>query len=139
MSDSKKPPSFGIQISKPSESQQFKRKEGRTHTKKLHRKIKLRSRHIFLSFIFLVGFFFMLQQVFLFAISWDKLEIKEVSIFCENQAIKINIQDTIEDYHFGNILLFDSQNFRKIIESFTRVKNATIRKKFPLSLEILIE
>jgi cell division septal protein FtsQ len=92
-----------------------------------------------LSFIFLAGFFFVLQQVFLFAITWDKLEIKDVNILCENPAIKNSVLDTIEDYAFGNILLFDSHNLHEIIESFTKVKNVRIRKKFPLSLDISIE
>jgi cell division septal protein FtsQ len=92
-----------------------------------------------LSFVFLAGFFLVLHQVFLFAFSWDKLDIKNVYISCENQAIKNDAQDMIEDYTFGNILLFDSNNLQEIIKSFTRVKNVTIRKIFPLSLNISIE
>ncbi len=117
----------------------FRRKEGQIRIKKLHRKIKLRFRHIVLSFVFLVGFFVVLQQVFLFAISWDKLDIQNVTISCENEAIKNESQDIIEDYTLGNILLFESENLQEIIESFTRVKSVTIRKIFPLSLNISIE
>jgi len=86
-----------------------------------------------------VGFFVVLQQVFLFAISWDKLDIQNVTISCENEAIKNESQDIIEDYTLGNILLFESENLQEIIESFTRVKSVTIRKIFPLSLNISIE
>jgi cell division septal protein FtsQ len=139
MTTSKRPQAYEKQNSQPAESQHFRRKEGQVHTKKIHRKIKVQFRHIFLSFIFLVGFFLVLQQVFLFAISWDKLDIKNVYISCDNQAVKNEIQDKIEDYSFGNILLFDSQNLQKIIGSLTKVKNVTIKKIFPLSLNILIE
>ena len=120
-------------------SKQYQRKEGHIHTRKLHKKIKLRSRHIFLSFIFLIGFFFLLQQVFLFAISWNKLDIKDVHITCENQTIKAGVQSIIEDYPFGNILLFDSADLQEIIKPLPRVKNIIIRKIFPLSLDISIE
>ncbi len=139
MTTSRRPPAYEEQNSRPRGSKHYRRKEGQVHTKKLHRKIKLRFRHIFLSFVFLAGFFLVLQQVFLFAFSWDKLDIKNVYISCENQAIKNDAQDMIEDYTFGNILLFDSNNLQEIIKSFTRVKNVTIRKIFPLSLNISIE
>jgi len=139
MTTSKSQTAYEKQNSRSLGSLRYRRKEGQIHTKKLHRKIKLRFRHIFLSFIFLTGFFLVLQQVFLFAISWDKLDIKNVYISCENQDIKNDVQNTIEDYTFGNILLFDSKNLQEIIESFTRVKNVIIRKIFPLSLNISIE
>jgi len=139
MTISKSQTAYEKQNSRSLGSLRYRRKEGQIHTKKLHRKIKLRFRHIFLSFIFLTGFFLVLQQVFLFAISWDKLDIKNVYISCENQDIKNDVQNTIEDYTFGNILLFDSKNLQEIIESFTRVKNVIIRKIFPLSLNISIE
>ena len=139
MTTSKRPPAYEKQNLRSPGSLHYRRKEGQIHTKKLHRKIKLRFRHIFLSFVFLAGFFLVLQQVFLFAFSWDKLDIKNVYISCENQAIKNDAQVLIEDYSFGNILLFDSYNLQEIIKSFTKVKNVTIRKIFPLSLNISIE
>jgi len=139
MSNSKRALAHEKQNSQPSRSLHYRRKEGKIHTKKLHRKIKLRFRHIFLSFIFLTGFFFFLQQVFLFAITWNKLEIKDVNISCENQTIKNNVQDIVEDYTFGNILLFESNHLQENIESLKRVKNVIIRKIFPLSLDISIE
>ena len=77
MMTSKRPPVYEKQNPQSAGSLNYRRNEGRIHTKKLQRKIKLRFRHIFLSFILLAGFFFVLQQVFLFAISWDKLEIKD--------------------------------------------------------------
>jgi len=139
MAPSKRPLASEKQNSRSPRSSHFRRKEGQIHTKKLHRKTKLRFRHIFLSFVFLAGFFLVLQQAFLFAFSWDKLDIKNITIFCENQAIKNDAQDKIEDYTFGNILLFNSSSLQETIKSFTRVKNVTIRKIFPLSLNITIE
>ncbi len=133
LSDSKK------QDPRSSGSLHYRRKEGQIHTKKLYRKIKLRFRHILLSFIFLAGFFLVLQQVFLFAISWEKLDINNVYISCENQVIKNDVQELIGDYLFGNILLFDNNNLLDKIEAFPRVKDVTIRKRFPLSLNISIE
>ncbi len=139
MTTSKRPSGYEKLNFRSAGSLHYRRKEGHIHTKKLHRKIKLRFRHIFLSFVFLAGFFVVLQQVFLFAISWDKLEIKNVYISCENQAIKNDVQEIIEDYTFGNILLYESIYLKQILESFTRVKSVTIRKIFPLSLNISIE
>ena len=139
MAAPKRPPAYEKQNSRPAGSLHYRRKEGQIHTKKIHRKIKLKFRHILLSFILLAGFFFALQQVFLFVISWDKLDIKNVYISCENQSIKNNVQDIIEDYSFGNILLYDSKNLQEIIEALPRVKIVTIRKIFPLSLNISIE
>lgn len=132
-------PDYKKQNFRSSGSLRYRRKEGQIHTKKLHRKIKLRFRHIFLSFIFLAGFFLVLQQVFLFAISWEKLDIKNVYISCENQIIKNDVQEMVGDYPFGNILLFDNNNLLDKIEALPRVKNVTIRKIFPLSLNISIE
>ena len=132
-------PDYKKQNSRSSGSLRYRRKEGQIHTKKLHRKIKLRFRHIFLSFIFLAGFFLVLQQVFLFAFSWEKLDIKNIYISCENQVIKNEVQDMIGDYPFGNILLFDYNNLLDKIEALPRVKNVLIRKIFPLSLNISIE
>lgn len=139
MTTSERPPVYEKQNSRSTGSLHYRRKEGRIHTKKLQRKIKLRFRHIFLSFIFLAGFFFVLQQVFLFAISWDKLDIKNVYISSENQAIKSEVQNIIEDYPFGNIFLFDNKYLQEKIEAFPKVKGVTIRKIFPLSLNISIE
>lgn len=139
MASTKRQAALEKQNSRPPGSRHYRRKEGQIHTKKLHRKIKLRFRHIFLSFIFLAGFFLLLQQVFLFAYSCDKLDISNITISCENQAIKNDVQDMIEDFPFGNILLFDNTKLKDNIKSFTRIKNVTIRKIFPLSLNISIE
>jgi len=132
-------PDYKTQARGASGSLHYRRKEGQVHTKKLHRKIKLRFIHIFLSFIFLAGFFLVLQQVFLFAISWEKLNIKNVYISCENQVIKNDVQEMIGDYPFGNIIIFDNNNLLNKIEALSRVKNVTIRKSYPVSLNISIE
>lgn len=139
MPNSMRSTASGKRTSRSAGTQHYRRKEGQVRLKKLHRRVKLRFKHIFMSFLFLVGFFFILQQLFLFAFSWDKLDIKQIFISCENQAIKNNIQDMIEDYAFGNILLFDKNNLQTRIESIPRIKSVSVKKIFPLSLNISIE
>ncbi|MGD2294477.1 MAG: FtsQ-type POTRA domain-containing protein [Candidatus Aminicenantes bacterium] len=120
-------------------SRNYRRKEGRIQTKKIHRKIRLRSKHILMSFVFLTGLFFAIQQAYLFAISWDKLEIKEVTLSCENQEIRKNIQNEIKGTHLGNILLIDIKDIQKKFEAHPRVKTVHIRKLFPSSIQIVVE
>lgn len=117
----------------------YKRKEGKIQTKKIQRKIKLRTRHVIISFFLLVGLFFTIQQVYLFAIEWDKLDIQNVHVICKNQEIKDSIQRNLAGVQFGNILLLDTKALREKMTTHPRVKDVHIRKIFPLSLNITIE
>ena len=117
----------------------YKRKVGKIHMKKIQRKRKLRFKHIMLSFIFLVGLFFAVQQIYLFAITWDKLDIKDVTVFCKNQEIRESIQKDIEDTRFGNILLLDLKILQEKFLSHPRVRQVHIRKIFPPALSITVE
>ena len=63
-----------------SEPVQFQRGRGKTKTKKIQRKIRLRFMHILFYLILIGGIFYALQQAYLFLISWDKLDIKDVIV-----------------------------------------------------------
>ena len=120
-------------------SRNFRRKEGKIQTRKITRKIRLRFKHIMVCFFLLAGLFFGLQQLYLFAITWEKLDIEKVSISCDSPEIKKSVQRDIENRYFGNILLLDLDELREEIKTHPRVKEVQIRKIFPLSLSIHIE
>ena len=121
------------------ESGSFRRKEGRVQTKKITRKVRLRFKHIVVCFFLLTGLFFGLQQLYLFAITWEKLDIEKISISCDDPEIETSVLREMENRSFGNILLLNIDELREEIKTHPRIKEVHVRKIFPLSLNIHIE
>jgi cell division septal protein FtsQ len=120
-------------------SLQFRRNKGRPRTKKIQRKRKLRFRHIFFSFSILAGTFLAVQQICLFALTWDKMDIKDITIVCPNPEMREVIDEDLANAPLGNILLFDAHRLKEKVVSHSRVKSVHIRKVLPPSLIIEVE
>lgn len=121
------------------ESMHFKRKKEQVKTKKIQRKIKLRPKHILLIYMLIAGFFFAFQRVYLFLISWDKLEIDTVKVSCAHPDIQASAEQFLQGRKLGNLLLFNIDHLRNILKSYRWIKDARVRKIFPSTLKIEIQ
>jgi cell division septal protein FtsQ len=119
-----------------SQQTSYRRKRGTIATKKIHRKIKLKQRHIAIAFVLLVGFFYGFSRGYLFLITWEKLTIDEVVITCRKDEIQRDFQRYFERRHLGNILLLNIGELQDRLASHTWVEDVHIRKIFPSTLRI---
>lgn len=118
---------------------QFQRGRGKIKTKKVQRKIKVKFMHIFLSFLLLGGLFYSFQKSYLFLISWDNLNVKDIVIVCHNPEVKEEIKQFLENKNFGNILLFDIGHLQEALATHRWVKEIRVRKILPSTLKIEIK
>jgi len=118
---------------------QFQRGKGKTKTKKVQKKAKLKFRHIFFYLILIGGIFYTVQKSYLFLISWDNLEVKDMIIVCRNPEVKQEIQKNLENINAGNILLFDIGRLQEALAAHRWVKEVRIRKILPSTLKIEIK
>jgi cell division septal protein FtsQ len=119
-----------------SQQASFRRKRGKVETKKIHRKIKLKIRHIFFAFFLLVGFFYGFSRLYLFLITWEKLNIDEVEIICQKEEIRKDIQHYFARKHLGNILLLNIGALKELLATHQWIENVHIRKIFPSTIRI---
>ncbi len=117
----------------------FRRQSGQIKTKKIQRKWKLKIKHILFAFVFLVGFFYGFGRLYLFMISWEKLNIKEVTIVCAKIDIQKDIQRLFAGKYLGNILLLNIEQLQEQLAAHRWIKSVHIRKIFPSSLKIEIK
>lgn len=116
----------------------FRRRQGKIKTRKIQRKIRLKFIHILLMFLLLGGIFLLIQQIYLFLICWDQLNVKGIKVACQRAEVRGEIQELFKGKNLGNILLLDIGHLQELLESHRWVKNACIRKIFPSSLRIEI-
>ncbi len=114
----------------------YRRKRGKIETKKIHRKIKLKLRHILLTFVLLVGFFYGFSRLYLFLITWEKLIIDKVEIICQKEEIQRDFQHYFEKRYLGNILLLNIGNLQELLATHTWTEDIHIRKIFPSTIRI---
>ena len=117
----------------------FRRKERKNKTKKIHRKFKLKYRHILLSFLLILGFFIVLQKIFVFLYSWERLDVQLIEITCSNSKISTEIQDWFEGKYLGNLLLLNIDKIKADLTQHDWIKDVNIRKSFPSTLKIFIK
>ncbi len=122
-----------------SQTMQFQRAEGRTKTKKVQRKIRLRAKHILLFFFFLAAVFFTVQRAYLFLISWENLNIKSVDIICAHPGVRDDVRHVLQGKNLGNILLFDIHQLQDAFRWHRWVKEVRVSKVFPATLKIEIK
>ncbi len=122
-----------------SEPVQFQRGRGKNKTKKIQRKIRLRFMHILFHLILIGGIFYALQQAYLFLISWDKLDIKDVTVYARKPEIKAETQRFFEGKRLGNILLLDINLLQEKFTAHRWIKEVRVRKILPSSLRIEIK
>lgn len=117
----------------------FRRKRGKIETKKIHRKIKLKIKHIIFSFLLLAGFFYGFSRLYLFLITWEKLNIREIEIICPKEDVREDIKRFMAGKYWGNLLLLDIKNLQARVAAHQWIRDAHIRKIFPSTLRIDIQ
>jgi cell division septal protein FtsQ len=117
----------------------FRRKERKSKPNKIQRKLKLKYRHIILSFLFILGFFIVLQKTFVFLYSWERLDVQLIEIECDNSTIAGDIQDWFEGKFLGNLLLLDIDRIKADLTRHIWIKDVILRKSFPSTLKIFIK
>lgn len=118
---------------------QFRRPREKVETKRIQKKIRVKFIHILFFFLLLGGIFYLIQQIYLFLISWDHLNVKGIEVTSKKAEIKKEIQTFFEGKNLGNILLLDIGHLQALLEGHRWVENACIRKTFPSSLRIEIK
>lgn len=119
-----------------SQETSFRRKRGKVETKKIHRKIKLKIRHIFFAFILLLGFFYGFSRLYLFMITWEKLDIEQVEIICQKEELRRDIQHFFAQKHLGNIVLLNIEALQEKLSTHQWIESVHIRKVFPSTIRI---
>lgn len=115
---------------------QFRRHKGVIHPKKIQRKLKVRFIHVFLSFLVVCGIFLLVQQSYLFLISWDYLNVKNIKVICQKASVNKDIQAFFEGRKLGNILLLNIDLIQGILEDHKWIADVSVRRLFPSSLKI---
>jgi len=92
-----------------------------------------------LAFLFLATFFLALQQLSLFLITWDRLNVTEIDIVCGKSEITEEVRDVLSRKNFGNILLLDIGRLQDALTDHRWIKKVRVKKIFPSSLRIEIE
>jgi cell division septal protein FtsQ len=121
-----------------SEPVHFRRKEKKTKPKKVQRRIKLKFRHILICFLLINGLFILLQRAYLFLISWDKLDVDRIEVFCPKVQIADDIRLFLEGKHLGNLLILDINTLKEKLVVHPWIKDIRVRKNFPSTLKISI-
>lgn len=119
-----------------SQETSFRRKRGKVETKKIHRKMKLKIRHILLAFILLLGFFYGFSRLYLFMITWEKLDIEQVEIICQKEDVRRDIQHFFAQKHLGNIVLLNIEALQEKLSTHQWIESVHIRKVFPSTIRI---
>ncbi len=119
-----------------SQQSSFRRKRGRIETKKIHRKVKLKIRHILIAFLLCLGFFYGFSRLYLFLITWEKLNIDRVEIICQKVEIQRDIQYYFSQKYLGNILLLDIASLQARLSVHQWIEKVHIRKVFPSTIRI---
>lgn len=122
-----------------SSSLQFRRRGEGTRTKKIQKKFKVKLIHILLAFLLLTGLFVLIQQTYLFLITWDNLNVRSFEIDCKKAGVKEEIVELFQGKKLGNILLVNIDHLQDMLERHRWVKNVCVRKIFPSSLRIEIQ
>jgi cell division septal protein FtsQ len=113
-----------------------RRKDKRVKASRIKRKVKLGPKHIIVSFLLIGGLFLLIQQAYLFLITWEKLEVDHVGISSTKPELQRTIQDSMNGNELGNLLLLDINKIQKAIKSHPWVKDVHVKKLFPSTVNI---
>ena len=117
---------------------QRKREIRKTRKKRIGKKISLKYGHILFFLLLMVGIFYLFQKLYVFLISWDYLNIREINVICSREDTRKDIQGKLSEQNLGNILLADIGHLQQKIKNHQWIKEVQIRKIFPASLRIEI-
>jgi len=118
---------------------QRKKEIRRNRKKRIKRRISLKYGHILFFLLLMVGIFYFFQKLYIFLISWEYLNIRDVKVICSKKDTQKEIEDKIRAQNLRNILLADLGHLQQKIKDHQWVKEVHIRKIFPASLRIEIE
>ncbi|UCC41392.1 MAG: FtsQ-type POTRA domain-containing protein, partial [Candidatus Aminicenantes bacterium] len=118
---------------------QRKKEIKRTRKKRIRKKISLKYGHILFLLLLMVGIFYLFQKLYIFLISWDYLNIREIKVICSREDTQKEIGDKVREQNLRNILLADIGHLQQTIKDHLWVKEVQIRKIFPASLRIEIQ
>lgn len=122
-----------------SQSFQFRRQRGTIHPKKIQSKLKVKFTHVLFSFLLLSGIFLLVQQVCLFLISWDYLDIKNIKIVCPKASVTVDMHEFFEGKKLGNMLLLNIDRVQRVLEEHRWVADVSVRRMFPSTLKIEVQ
>ncbi|OQX55948.1 MAG: hypothetical protein B5M54_00600 [Candidatus Aminicenantes bacterium 4484_214] len=103
------------------------------------KKIRVTPFHTLVVFILFCGFFFGLQRLYLFLITWDNLNISAIEIKCSHEKLTQQVAQVFTSYPLGNILICDLDLWQQRVRAFPWAKKVTIRKSLPTTLLIQVE
>ena len=115
-----------------------RKKEIKRVKKKKKKKNIIKFRHIIFSFMLIGSLFFCIQQAYFLLVSWDYLNIKEITVVCTKEIIKQEVEQIMAKQTLSNIFLLNISQLRFALKSNLLVKEAHIRKIFPSQLKIII-
>lgn len=114
------------------------------HRRKTHgirirpRRKTLGLKHLILAFFLIIGFFFLLAQVYYYLISCEKLTIKHVFINCREEGPRQTAENFLRGRNLGNLLICDLEYLRNTLISLPGIKDARLVKQLPDTLKVEI-
>lgn len=120
----------------PLETQLYHRGKTKPRTKiKTGRKV-LGLKHLVLTVLLVIGFFFLLSQAYFYVLTSEKLAIKHVVITCAEEAPRLAAENFLRDKNLGNLLLCDLDYLRNALIALPGIKDARLVKQLPDTLKI---
>ena len=119
-------------------SARFMRKKAGNRPVKMRKKSRLTSRHIILTFFILGVFFFGVERLWTFLITWEQLNIKQVEIDCRHPLLNNQVKDFISRIPMGNILLLDPSEISISLKDLPWAATVRVRKIFPSTLRVTV-
>ncbi len=129
-------PSFKLRALAAGESRLFQRGLEKAPVRKIQRKLTVKFKHIFLFFFLLTAIFYSIFKLYLYLITCDDFQVKQISILCQRDFVRRDIQSLLDASRLGNLFLLDIRRLQDRIEDHCWVRAARVRKSFPSSLKI---
>jgi len=120
----------------PLEAQFYHRSKHKKRTQIRANKKVLGPKHLILAFFLTVGFFFLLSQAYYYAISCDKLAVKNIFISCPEEAPRLTAENFLRGRNLGNLLICDLDYLKNMLIALPGIKDARLAKQLPDTLKI---
>ncbi|MFQ6081733.1 MAG: cell division protein FtsQ/DivIB [Candidatus Aminicenantia bacterium] len=122
------------------EEMQFYRRRKNMEIRKERRKriIVLKFSYLLILLVMAGGFFYLIRSGYLFLISWEKLNVKEIEVVSQKKELKREIEDKLKTIKLGNILLVNIEILKQELMVNKWVKEIYVKKILPSTLRIKI-
>jgi cell division septal protein FtsQ len=117
-------------------SARYQRGDRTLSLQKSRRRRVLRLRHVLGLLVIAAGFFVAFERAYLFLISSDDLAIRTVRVRCGDESLFASLEGRFAGRRLGNILLFDINTLRSELRADAWVRDVSVRKVFPSSLDV---